>query len=224
MEKLNKQEEELKIEKRNASKIIDENKILKQLKKDSPELYKKYEEGGFFKNPKEINFSQPTVTWFENKMGAVVSERLSVDDYWMCKITMTLFEDATTLVGEDWLRDRFEESGGNYLEFKNNIRRYSIRLQKLKMTYDMISDKSFKSKIKTNVDSEISLSFQKRLSKIPLYMKEISKFFFVLINNSNLRSRRIPQTALFNWERKGIHQFGQKNPAITETKDFPYST
>lgn len=221
MEKENPSQQES--EKKNQlARVIDENKIIKRLKKVNPELYKQFEKEGLFKIKSEVVLPYHLGVYFVNKMGSASVERLSVDNYFIWEITMILLSYIKTTVGEGWIQEKYEKFGGNYFKTKKKLKKYAKLLQKLKITYDMIEDKSFKSKLKPGSDaSELRLSFIKKLRKLPLYMPEITDLFCVLVNNTSAGKMTIPNSALFNWESKGIHkaELGKKDFIEIKTVD-----
>lgn len=201
-------------------KVIGENKIIRRLKIDNPELYQKYKSEGLFDIPKEVDLPRLMCQQLQNMMGAVCVERAGIDVYWMWRVVILISSHIEKKVGREWLRIRFNQYGGDYDKTMDKISKHAKLFQTLKITYDCIADKTFRTKLKSGtVDSDLNKSFRKNLSKIPLYLPELGQLYSFLINSTSAKTLDISSHAISqNWENVGIHMKKiQKKSAVSES-------
>ncbi len=199
-----------------------ENKLINQLRKDDPQLYSKYCEDGIIKDSQDKVVSLPPAlkTFFVRKVGMCATERLSVDDYHLLKATQLLLSQVTITKGKNWIIRKYAEKGLNFNDTKEKMNIYSKRLHSLKMIYDTIEDKSFKSKIKGgDVEANISDIFITKLRRLPLYLPELYNLFVFLINYTDVKTMSIPNDALQTNEHRGIHKIDKRNTGMSEVKN-----
>lgn len=204
----------------NTIKVIGENKIIRKLKIDSPELYERYKSEGLFDIPKEIDLPRLMCQQLQNMMGAVCVERAGIDVYWMWRVVVLISSHIEKKVGREWLRIRFNQYGGDYDKTMEKINKQAKLFQTLKITYDCIADKTFRTKLKPgSVDSDLNKSFRKKLSKIPLYLPELGQLYSFLVNSTSAKTLDISSHAISqNWENVGIHMKKiQKKPGAFDS-------
>jgi len=198
-------------------KSIHRDRVLRRLKKDNIELYKKYEEEGLFEIDHDLPMTFTVTKHFLRRFGIVATERLGIQIYELYNITMFLKSKIKLLVGEDWIKQKYEQLGYNYEESMKKLDRLSIKLDQLKKVHDMIQDKSFKTKINKmgDIEKQINNVFKKRLSRIPLFIPELNDLFFILLDSTSIKRKEIPNDCLEIKERKGIDKVREIKPPIS---------
>lgn len=123
-------------------------------------------------------------------MGCFVSERLSIDNYYLVEVIYILISE----YGEDNLKKDYPD----YIKVMKKLRTMNRYILESKTFYDTISDKNFKSKFK-DLDSfqkYLKKQFVKMSSRIAPIQPEIYKLFIFLVKNSDIQFHQIRQEML----------------------------
>lgn len=120
-----------------------------------------------------------------SKLGAYVSERMSVDLYYLIEVIYHLIP----VYGENNLENDFE----NYKKVKRKLEKLNKLLSKSKTFYDILSDKNFKIKF-NNLDEFqkfLNKQFLEVSSKIPAIQMDIYRLFHFLLEHTTLKHQTI---------------------------------
>jgi len=199
---------------------ITQEQILNKLKEQHPELYEKKKIK--IENIKEKTKKQerPQTTKDLEKpqlkgvspliqqmalrnLGLYCTERLNIDIYYLLETIHLLIPD----VGEEFLEERYKEQGKDWDEIKKNLVKLSKLINKSKVFYDPIEDKSFKKIAKKNpVEKVLQKFFIKTSSEIALMQTELYDLFVFLIKNTTLQRNQIPNEAFKVLEHRGFRK------------------
>lgn len=116
-----------------------------------------------------------------SKIGAYISERMSIDLYYLVEVIYHLIP----VYGEDKLEKDFP----NYEKVKKKLKKLNKLLGKSKTFYDVMSDKNFKTKF-SNMDifqQYLDRQFKEVGAKIPAIQLDVYKLFHFLINNCSIK-------------------------------------
>jgi hypothetical protein len=180
-------------------KILTDDEVLKILKEDNPKLYEQYKRGGLItplpkikeiKPIKQINLSPLLNQTVLGKLGNYISERMNIDNYYLVEVIYILLGETNE-----------EELAKNYPDYpkvKKKLEKFNKRIQESKTFYDLVQDKTYKTKYKTLDEFQKWVRTQQTRvnSKIPLIQLDIYKLFVYLLKNCSVQSYTIRQDML----------------------------
>jgi len=119
------------------------------------------------------------------ELGKYVSERMSIDQYYLIETIYLLLGE----VDEQEMKTNYPD----YDKVIKKVERFNKIVQKSKTFYDLVQDKTFKTKFK-DMDSfqkYVKTQLKKVSSKIPLIQLDVYKLFVYLVNNSTIQGYTI---------------------------------
>lgn len=121
------------------------------------------------------------------KLGMFCSERLSIDLYYLIEAINLIIPD----LGEPYIKRKYEEQGKDWEQMKKDLDLINKQLNKAKVFYDALEDKSFKKAEKKDPEKAIHHFFIKNVSKIAIMQRKLFDLFIFLIKTSSIQRLQI---------------------------------
>lgn len=144
------------------------------------------------------------------KLGMYCSERLNVDLYYLLEAINLLISE----VGEDFMIKKYKERKKDWNVVRAKLDDINVKVVRVKIFYDPISDKKFsKAPLKSN-DSKVELMlkshFLKVGKKLALMQRDLYDVFVLLVNETTIQRQQIKSEAFKILEHQGFRTIDNK--------------